>query len=111
MGQVPSKSNSYRIVRISGHGSLCKTKVLKDYEDRFFMQCSLRGKGIASRFRLSADIYFRSDQPDLDNALKAILDCLQGCGAIRNDRLCVEIHARKLIDKVNPRVEFTIEDF
>lgn len=73
------------------------------------MQCSLRGTMVASRFKIVIDVYFASDRPDLDNALKVTLDCLQGCKAIKNDRLCAEIHARKLIDKANPRIEFTIE--
>lgn len=109
LGQPPSKSNCYRVVTIGGHGSLAKTKPLREYEDRFFMQCSLRSANISARFRLDLDVYFRSDQPDLDNSLKIILDCLQKCKAIKNDRLCAEIHARKLIDKLNPRIEFEIE--
>jgi Holliday junction resolvase RusA-like endonuclease len=40
-----------------------------------------------------------------------LLDCLQQCNAIKNDRQCVEIHARKFVDKVKPRVEFTITEF
>lgn len=108
-GQPPSKSNSYRIISIHGHGSLAKTKAIKAYEEQFYMQCSLRGTMVASRFKMVIDVYFASDRPDLDNALKVTLDCLQGCKAIKNDRLCAEIHARKLIDKANPRIEFTIE--
>lgn len=109
-GQPPSKSNSYRIVYISGHGSLAKTTAMKKYEQDFFMQCGLRRKNIDKRFKLSVDVFFKSDQPDLDNAMKVILDCLQACGAIKNDRLCAEIHARKLIDKTDPRIEFEIEE-
>lgn len=109
-GQPPSKSNRLRIVTISGHGALSKTKSAKEYEQSFFMQCSLRRKNISCRFKLTVDVYFKSDLPDLDNAMKVILDCLQGCGAIKNDRLCAEIHARKLIDKINPRIEFEIEE-
>lgn len=109
-GQPPSKSNGYRIVRICGHGGLSKTKALKDYEQKFFMQCGLRNSCIGKRFKLEVDIYFESDRPDLDNALKVILDCLQGSRVIKNDRLCTELRARKLIDKVNPRIEFTIEE-
>ncbi len=109
-GQVPSKSNCYRVITIRGHGSLGKTTALKSYEERFFMQCSLRGANISKRFKINADVYFKSDQPDLDNAFKVILDCLQMCKAIKNDRLCAEIHARKLIDKENPRIEFEIEE-
>ena len=109
-GQPPSKSNSNKIITVNGHSKLGKTEVIKKYELDFFMQCSLRKKGICKRFKLTVDVYFRSDLPDLDNAMKVILDCLQTCGAIKNDRLCAEIHARKLIDKKNPRIEFTIED-
>ena len=109
-GQPPSKSNCYKVITIRGHGSLGKTTALKKYEESFFMQCSLRNAMISHRFKLIADVFFRSDQPDLDNAFKVVLDCLQSCKAIKNDRLCAEIHARKLIDKENPRVEFTIEE-
>lgn len=109
-GQPPSKSNCYRVITIRGHGSLGKTTALKKYEVQFFMQCSLRNAMISKRFKLTLDVYFKSDQPDLDNAFKTILDCLQICNAIKNDRLCAEIHARKLIDKEKPRIEFEIEE-
>lgn len=72
------------------------------------MQCSLRNTNIDKRFMLDMDVYFASDRPDLDNALKVVEDCLQQCKAIKNDRLCAEIHARKFIDKENPRIEFKI---
>ena len=109
-GQPPSKSNSYKIITQNGHSRLGKTEATKKYEQDFFMQCSLRKKGICKRFKLTLDVYFSSDRPDLDNAQKVILDCLQTCGAIKNDRLLSEIHARKLIDKKNPRIEFEIEE-
>lgn len=110
-GQPPSKSNAYRIISIGGHTSLGKTRATKAYEEAFFMQCPLRAAEIAQRFKLTADVYFGSDRPDLDNALKVILDCLQACKAIKNDRLCAEIHARKLIDKENPRIEIQLDLF
>lgn len=109
-GQPPSKSNSYRIITICGHASMCKTKATEDYERDFFNQCALRGANISHRFKLDIDVYFSSDRPDLDNALKVVLDCLQRCDVIKNDRLCCEIHARKLIDKRCPRIEFTITE-
>lgn len=107
-GKIPSKSNSYKIITIAGHSSLGKQKVLKDYEQSFFLQCPLRGKKIAGYFKLVVDVYYENMRPDLDNCLKILLDCLQQCKAIKNDRLCTEIHARKLIDKHNPRIEFEI---
>lgn len=109
-GQPPSKSNSYRIVTIKGHGALAKTNAMKEYEKNFFLQCPYRNRKSDGFFELHLDVYFHSNLPDLDNALKVILDCLQTCKAIVNDRQCVKIVAQKFIDKNNPRIEFTIHD-
>ena len=108
-GDVPSKSNSYKIITIAGHSSLGKSKKLKEYENKFFLQCTLRGKEINSNFRITLDCFFGSNRKDLDGCFKIILDSLQACKAIKNDRLCAEIHARKFIDKENPRITFKIE--
>ena len=108
-GQPPSKSNCYRIITIKGHGSLAKTQALKKWEQAFYMQCgTYRDANIKQYFKLDIDVYFTSQRSDLDNALKAVLDCLQTCHAIDNDRWCVEIHARKFVDPYDPRIEFTI---
>lgn len=105
----PSKSNSYRIITINGHGSLAKTDALKKYEKDFYLQCgAYRNRKIKRLFELYIDVYFSSNRPDLDNALKSTLDCLQTCKAITNDRNCVKIVANKFIDPVQPRLEFTI---
>ncbi len=109
-GACPSKSNCYKVVRREGHGTLSKSDALKSYEQSFFMQNTLRNKKISRRFKFTVDVYYKSDRPDLDNSLKILLDCLQLCGTIANDRLCAEIHARKFIDKTNPRVVLTIEE-
>lgn len=109
LGSVPSKSNCYRIVTVGGHGSLAKTQAMKDFEKKFYLQCGVyRNRAIQGFFELYVDVYFQSNQPDLDNSLKGLLDCLQGCNAIRNDRNCVRIVANKFIDKLNPRLEFTL---
>lgn len=110
LGKIPSKSNCYKIVTLYGHGSLAKQKVLKEYEKTFFLQCSLRNACIKGFFKLSVDVYYENMRPDLDNCFKVLLDCMQSCKVIKNDRQCVEIVARKLLDKENPRVEFTIEE-
>lgn len=116
-GNTPSKSNCYQIIKTTSYRpgkkdfySLGKTQALNKYEESFFMQCAIRGRMTDKRFRLDIDVYYSSDRPDLDNALKVILDCLQSCKAIKNDRLCSEIHARKLIDKDRPRIEFEITE-
>lgn len=108
-GKVPSKSNCYKVVTISGHGSLAKQSALKDYEKSFYLQCShYRNKNITALFELHLNVFYENQRPDLDNCFKTVLDCLQGCKAIKNDRNCVKIVAEKFIDKVNPRIEFEI---
>ena len=112
-GQAPSKANTYKIITVvtngKRHGSLSKTDALHKYEHDFYLQCgAYRNKNISGFFELYVDVYFHSNQPDLDNSLKVILDCLQGCKAIKNDRNCVKIVANKFVDKNNPRIEFTL---
>lgn len=108
-GQVPSKSNSYKVITINGHGSIGKTDKLEAYERSFYLQCKHRGLNIDRPFKLFVDVYYESNRPDLDNGLKVILDCLQYAGVIKNDRNCIEIVARKFVDKANPRAEITLE--
>lgn len=112
-GSVPSKSNLYKIITLKGangkhHASLAKSDAMEVFEKKFYLQCGYRNKNISGFFELYADVYFQSNQPDLDNSLKGLLDCLQTCHAIKNDRNCVKIVANKFIDKLNPRIEFTI---
>lgn len=109
-GHVPSKSNQYQIIKLGKKFSLAKTKAMKEFEEKFFLQCSYRNRNIQGFFELYVDVYFQSNQPDLDNSLKGLLDCLQSCKAIKNDRNCVKIVANKFVDKNNPRIEFTIKE-
>ena len=106
-GQVPSKSNGYRIISIRGHGSLAKTKELKEYEKNFALQFK-KSEKILGNFEVNVDVYFRSNRSDLDGMFKVFLDCLQKVEAIDNDRYCMKIIARKFVDKKNPRIEFEL---
>ena len=63
---------------------------------------------IETEFKFIIDVYYDSRRPDLDNSLKVVLDCLQKAGAIKNDNKCIEIVAKKHLDKENPRVKFSI---
>ena len=110
IGTTPSKSNCYRIITISGHGSLAKTPAMKKYEESFFWQVgAARNKMIDFPFEFHIDVYYPSKRSDLDNSFKVVLDCLQKAKVIKNDNNCALIYARKFIDKENPRVEFTIK--
>lgn len=109
-GNPPSKSNSYRIITISGHGSLAKTKAMKDYENSFYIQCNkYRNRNIEDYFELYLDVFYPNQRSDLDGCMKVILDCLQKCGAIKNDNKAVKIVAQKFLDKERPRIEFVIK--
>ena len=109
LGNTPSKSNSYKVINIDGHASLAKTKALKEYEDKFYIQCNkYRNADIAGYFELYLKVFYPSERSDLDNSLKIILDCLQRVKAIRNDNKCVKIVAEKYLDKERPRIEFLI---
>jgi Holliday junction resolvase RusA-like endonuclease len=109
LGSCPSKSNCYRIITLHGHGSLAKTKKLKEYEDTFFMQCGkYRNLGIDSFFEYHCKVFYPSMRSDLDNHTKIVLDILQKTKTITNDNKCVKIVAEKFIDKENPRIEFKL---
>ncbi len=106
LGQVPSKSNGYRIA----NNRLFKSIELKSYEVSFEWQIKKHLKeSIEVPFQIWIDVYFQSNRSDLDNAAKVILDCLQTSGVIKNDRLCEILVMRKHIDKENPRIEFEIK--
>lgn len=106
LGQVPSKSNGYKI----GNNRLYKSRELKEYEVSFEWQIRKhKSQVITQPFEIWIDVYFQSNRSDLDNAAKVILDCLQSTGMIENDRLCSVLVMRKHIDKLDPRIEFEIK--
>lgn len=107
-GQIPSKSNCYKIVSLNGRAGLAKQKCLKEYEKSFYIQCPERGRNVQGFFTLRAKVYYSSNRPDLDNSLKILLDCLQQTGTIKNDRYCVKIDIEKIIDRKDPRVEYEV---
>ena len=114
-GSIPSKSNQYTIITKKGadgkwHGSLKKSDAMENYEKRFYLQCPYRDLNIKGYFILTVKVFNDSNRKDIDNSFKGILDCLQSCKVIKNDRQCTEIHAFKFVDKTNPRVEITIKE-
>ena len=109
LGNCPSKSNCYKILKIANHAKIGKTDTLAKYEKQFYMQCGrYRNLKIDGFFEFHCNVYYPSMRSDLDNSLKVQLDCLQVVKAISNDNKCVKIVAEKFIDKVNPRIEFKI---
>jgi len=111
-GNVPSKSNCYKVIRLGNKCSLGKSKALKDYEKSFFIQLppALRGLMIEGYFEFYVDVFYPSQRSDLDGCLKVTLDSLQAAKTIKNDNKCVKIVAQKAVDKDNPRIEFEIKE-
>jgi Holliday junction resolvase RusA-like endonuclease len=105
-GQVPSKSNGYKI----GGNRLYKSKELKAYEESFAWQVTKPDKSIEGKFGVELVVYFQSNRSDLDNAAKIVLDCLQANCIVKNDRNCYILTMIKNIDKENPRVLIYIYD-
>lgn len=83
------------------------------YENDFLIQMPPKERNtyLKKFFKLTVNVFYPSNRSDLDNSLKILLDCLQNVtGTIKNDNKCIEIHAKKAIDKNNPRIEFKIEE-
>lgn len=115
-GQVPSKSNCYKIITLKSkdglksHGSLAKTPALKQYENNFFIQCNkYRNANIQGYFEFEMDVYYPNQKSDLDNSCKIVLDCLQKVNAFPNDNKLTRLIVNKFLDKANPRIEFVIK--
>jgi Holliday junction resolvase RusA-like endonuclease len=109
-GTCPSKSNSYKIIKIGNISSLGKTPALKKYEKDFYIQCNkYRDVNIEGYFEFYMDVYYPNQRSDLDNSAKCILDCLQKINAIKNDNKCVKMVLRKFLDKDKPRIEFVLK--
>ena len=112
-GNCPSKSNCYKIISqyIRGRkkASIGKTTKLKEFEASFLDQCKIyKDMNIEGEFKFQALVYYDSKRPDLDNAFKVILDCLQKLKAVKNDNKCVRIDALKFKDTNYPRIEFKL---
>ena len=58
---------------------------------------------------VSIVFHYRNPRRDRDGALKGLLDCLQGV-IWKNDSQIVELHAWKMVDRSNPRIEMRIEE-
>lgn len=124
LGNIPSKANQYDIGVLKGKPTFRKKDVIKNYEESFLCQVwpeydftfddarSLPDtKMMAEPFELLVRVYYKTQQHDLDNAFKTLLDCCQQARLIKNDNQCVHINGYKYIDKENPRVEFMIKRY
>jgi len=62
---------------------------------------------ITTPVALNVRFYFKNSRMDIDNALKALLDCMTGL-VYEDDSQIGELHVFKMVDKENPRIEIQI---
>ena len=101
-GELASKSNSRRIVRIGGRVRVVKSSKAVAIGKSFALQNPPRKTLLEGDVHLDIDIYYASRRPDLDESL--LLDLLQGV-LYKNDRQVRSRRVRWGIDKNNPRME------
>ena len=107
-GQLGSKSNSRRIVPRGGRFAVIKSQDALDYVATFARFVPRPKAPFAGPVRLTVRAFYKDNRRDLDTAL--LHDCLQNQGVILNDRQIKELHAYRLLDRLNPRVEFELEE-
>ena len=109
-GHLASKSNSRRK---TNWGGVIKSQAALDFEESFAWQVKRRPEAFLGPVALFVWAYYQDNRRDLDIAL--LQDQIQAGSAekpkaniILNDRQIVEIHAKRFVDKNNPRVIFEL---
>jgi Holliday junction resolvase RusA-like endonuclease len=105
-GQLCSKSNSRKIVRMGNRIAVIKSAEARAYVDTFLRTMPKPAVPFEGPVCFVAQVYYADRRRDLDVAL--LQDCLQAHGIIKNDRQVVEIHAHRYISKDNPRTWFLL---
>ena len=111
-GHLASKSNSRRK---TNWGGVIKSQAALDFEDAFAWQLKRQPVAFTGPVALFVWAYYKDRKRDLDVAL--LQDQIQAGSAekpkanvIQNDRQIVEIHAKRFVDKENPRVVFELRE-
>jgi len=110
-GDLQRKSNSRRIVKNKRTGRILIIKSAKalQYEKQFLSQISRYEpySCLICDVVLTAYIYYSSRRFDVSEEL--LMDLIQKCKLVKNDRQIREKHIYGRIDRENPRVQFEIK--
>jgi len=102
----PSAGLYWRLAR----GRIVKTAAARAYQQGVKLRALAQGcRPISGPLAVTVQWFRAARRGDLDNQLKVVLDALQGA-AYRNDNQIVELHAYRLEDRQNPRLQIAIED-
>jgi Holliday junction resolvase RusA-like endonuclease len=106
-GHLALKSNGRRIIfRGQRRPRSIKSEAALMFAATFATQIRRPKEAFAGPVALFADVWYADKRRDLDISL--LQDAIQDAGIIVNDRAILEIHARRFIDKMNPRVKFKL---
>lgn len=101
----PSLNRLYRVV----NGRPILSREARDYRARVQRQLAAEGyRPTSSPVAPSIWLYRPRRTGDADNALKALLDALNGLLWVDDSQVC-ELHLYRLDDKEDPRVELLVE--
>src|SRR3990167_9411577 len=90
-------------------GRIVKTAAARAYQQGVKLRALAQGcRPISGPVVVTIQWFRAARRGDLDNHLKVVLDALQGV-AYRNDNQIVELHAYRLEDHQNPRLQIVIE--
>jgi crossover junction endodeoxyribonuclease RusA len=104
----PPLNNLYRTLMLKGVPVRVKTGRAKKFIKAVGKVCEVeRVRPFAGEVKVDIHVYRPRRVGDLDGSFKAIFDALKG-HAFEDDKQIVEIHAYRLDDKFNPRVEIEI---
>jgi Holliday junction resolvase RusA-like endonuclease len=102
----PSANRYWRVF----HGTVVRSEEATRYKTYVMLLCNqLEIAMLRGEVKVSLTFYRPQKSGDLDNRIKIVLDALQG-QAYADDKQIVEIHALRMDDKLNPRVEVEIEE-
>lgn len=103
---LPPSMNTYW--RTTKRGRMHLSHEGRSFKERASLAALAHGvTPISGDVSLTGVVYFKNRRRDLDNAIKPLLDALEGI-AFANDRQVRRIDLRARIDRANPRVEVEV---
>jgi crossover junction endodeoxyribonuclease RusA len=106
---LPYPPSANRYWRVDKRGFAYVSTEARAYKNRIrLLAMAERLRPLAGPVSLSLGVYRPQKSGDLSNRIKVLEDALSGV-AFEDDDQVVELHALRMDDKTNPRVEVTIE--
>lgn len=104
--EAASKGNSRRVFRHGDRIRFAKSDKAMHFMHQAEVHLNPPATPIDHEVCMVATLYYASNRPDLDESL--VMDALQKCGVIKNDRLIREKHIQHGLDRDKPRVEIEL---